>query len=286
MYALYRAGHFIVMTFPRRFSYGLARAVAGLCYRICVNDRRNVIENIRNITGGHEDERQLHVMAKEMYRNFAKYLVDFFGFSKLDKNYVDKFIRFDGIRYLDEALAHGKGAIALSAHIGNWELGGAALAAIGYPVSAVALSHSDKKTDDFFTRQRLAGKFNPIQIGASLKSCYHVLKSNQVLGLLGDRDFTKNGIMADFFGKPAMFPRGPAVFAYRLGAGLVPTFVIRQPDDTFRMVFEKPIYADHSKPEEEAIAELTGKIAAVIGSYVKKYPTQWYIFKNMWKKDE
>lgn len=286
MYALYRIGYFIAMTCPLPISYGLARIVAGLCYYACAKDRKAIIENIRIITGGHETEKRLREMAKDVYRNFAKYLVDFFRFSKIDKDYVEKFVKFDGIQYLDEALRHGKGAIALSAHIGNWELGGAVLAAIGYPVSAVALTHRDKRIDDFFTRQRLAGKMKPIQIGAALKECYRVLKSNQILGLLGDRDFTKNGLAADFFGKSTLFPQGPSVFAYRLGAPLVPTLITRQPDDTFRMAFEPPIYADQGKSEECAVGELTIKCAGVIESYVKKYPTQWYIFRNMWKKDE
>ena len=286
MYAFYRTCYFIAMMFPLRFSYGFARVVAGLCYLACARDRNAVIENIRTITGGRETEKRLRGMAKEMYRNFAKYLVDFFRFSKIDKEYVDRFVKIEGIQYLDEALKNGKGAIALSAHIGNWELGGAVLAAIGYPVSAVALTHRDKRIDDFFTRQRLAGRFKPIQMGASLKECYRVLKSNQILGLLGDRDFTKSGLTADFFGKPTLFPRGPSVFAYRLGAPLVPTLVIRQPDDTYRLIFEPPMYADRGKSEEEAVSELTGKCAGMIESYVKKYPTQWYIFRDMWKKDE
>ncbi len=286
MYALYRTGYFIAMTFPLPISYGLARIVAGLCYYACAKDRRAIIENIRTITGGRETPKRLRGMAKEVYRNFAGYLVDFFRFSKIDKKYVERFVKFEGIQYLDEALKHGKGVIALSAHIGNWELGGAVLGAIGYPVSAVALTHSDKRIDDFFTRQRLAGKMRPIQIGPSLKECYRVLKSNQVLGLLGDRDFTNNGLTADFFGKPTLFPRGPSVFAYRLGAPLVPTLVTRQPDNTFRMSFEPPIYADQGKPEEEAVGELARKCAGIIESYVKKYPTQWYIFRDMWKKDE
>ena len=107
-----------------------------------------------------------------------------------------------------------------------------------------------------------------------------------MLGLLGDRDFTKKGLMLDFFGKKTLFPKGPAAFSYRLGSAVVPTLIVRQPDDTFRMVFEEPIYADRSKPEDEAVLEIANKCASIIEGYVKKYPTQWYIFKDMWSKDE
>jgi len=155
------------------------------------------MRNIGIITGKDADKRALRRMARELYRNFAKYLVDFFRFSKIDEGYVKKFVRVEGAHHIDAALAKGKGAIMLSAHIGNWELGGFVVAMLGYPLSAVVLPHRNKKIDGFFRTQRLIGKFTPIEIGVSIRECYRILKSNQVLALLGDRDFTKNGLLLD-----------------------------------------------------------------------------------------
>jgi KDO2-lipid IV(A) lauroyltransferase len=192
----------------------------------------------------------------------------------------------EGTKNIDTALVRGKGVIMLSAHIGNWELGGSIVSMIGYPLSAVVLPHRNKKINEFFKRQRLAGKFTPIEMGVSVKECYKLLKKNMALALLGDRDFNKNGLMLDFFGKKTLFPKGPSVFSYRLGAAIVPTLMVREPDDTFRLIFKEPIYADTGKPEEEAVLELAGRCSSIIEDYVKTYPTQWYIFKDMWSKDE
>ena len=286
LYILYRIGFFLVNSLPLKFAYGLACFVADTCYLVQHKDRESVIKNIGTILGGTTDRRTLRRMARELYRNFAKYLVDFFRSSNIDTEYVKKFVNVEGAGNIDAALDRGKGVVALSAHIGNWELGGSIISLIGYPLSAVVLPHSNKKIDNFFKKQRLVGKVAPIDIGIALKECYRLLKANKVLGLLGDRDFTKSGLMLDFFGKKTLFPKGPAVFSYRLGSAIVPTLVVREPDDTFRITFEEPIYADQDMAEDAAILELTKKCAQVMESYVRRYPTQWYIFRDMWSKDE
>lgn len=286
LYILYRIGYFLAMYLPLRASYGLACVIGDICYLANPRDRTAIKNNLRTIMAGQTDERVLREKTRELYRNFAKYLVDFFRLSEIDNDYVNKFVHIEGAENVDKVLARGKGVIALSAHMGNWELGGAVFSTIGYPLSAVVLTHGNKKINAFFTRQRLKGRVMPVERGMSLKECYRVLKSNRSLALLGDRDFSKNGLKLNFFGRKTSFPKGPAAFSYRLGSGIVPTFVIRQSDDTFRLIMEEPIYADTAKDEESAVAETAIKCAAIIESYVKKYPTQWYIFKDMWNKDE
>ena len=286
LYLLYRIGYFLVNLFPLNFSYGLASFAAYICYLANGRDRASVIKNLETIVGAGTDKRVLRRLARELYRNFAKYLVDFFRSAKVSKEYVGKFVQVEGAHNIDAALARGKGVIMLSAHIGNWELGGSVISLLGYPVSAVVLSHKNKKIDDFFKRQRLLGKLTPIEMGIALKTCYKLLNSNKVLALLGDRDFTKNGLMFYFFGKKTLFPRGALVLSYRLGASIIPTVMTRKPDDTFSIRFEEPICADKNKPEDDAIFELGKKCANRIESYVRQYPTQWYVFKDMWSKDE
>jgi KDO2-lipid IV(A) lauroyltransferase len=286
LYILYKIGYFLVNSLPLKASYALACFFADICYLANYKDRGAIIKNFRTILGPAVGKRTLRRMARELYWNFAKYLADFFGSSEMDEEYVKKLVKTEGVNNIDAALAGGKGVVLISAHIGNWELGGSVISLMGYPISAVVLPHKNKKIDAFFRRQRLAGKVTPIEIGLNIKECYRVLKANKLLGLLGDRDFTKNGLMLNFFGKKTLFPKGPSAFSYRLGSAIIPTLIVRQPDDTFLMTFEKPIYADRTKPEEEAVLELAEKCAVIIESYVKKYPTQWYIFKDMWNKDE
>jgi len=284
------------MALPVESSYAIARIAADCCYLLKGSDRIALTKNIRMVVRDSLTDDQLQRIVRESFRNFAKYLVDFFRSKKIDKEYIDKNIKIEGAENIEDAKSDNKGVIFLSAHIGNWELGGAVLSLTGYPVNAVVLTHKNKRINDFFTRQRLNGKMVPIEIGASLRSCYNTLKGNGFLALLGDRDFTKNGIWIDFFGHQAMMPKGPAALSYRMGSVVVPAFMVRDDHDKFKLIIGKPIRPERIRKkgpganragkdddEELAIRCFAKKYIAVLEEYIRKYPSQWYAFREIWR---
>ena len=276
----------MALILPKRVSYVLACGLADIFYYFSPGDRGAVVNNLKTVFGSSAGDKNIGVIAREVFRNFAKYLVDFFRSNKIDKDYLERNVKVEGVRNIDDARAMGKGVIILSAHIGNWELGAAVTSMIGYPINVVVLTHKNKRINDFFTGRRLMGNVKPIEMGASLKSCYRALRGNELVALLGDRDFTRSGIPVDFFGRKAIMPKGPATFSYRLGAPIVPVFLVREPDDTFKFFVEKPIICPPGLDEKTAVKELTVKCLAVIESCVKKYPTQWFVFRNIWNIDD
>ncbi len=286
LYVLYRIGFFISNLLPLSITYVFASLIAEIYYLVCANDRNSVQNNLKTILGGSCSDAELKRTARGVFRNFAKYLADFFRFSKIDDEYIKKHINIVGLENVDKGLRDGKGVIALSAHIGNWELGGLIVSLLRQPMQAVVLTHKNKNINDFFTRQRSIGNMRPVEIGIGLRACYTVLKKNGILAVLGDRDFSKNGFWIEFFGKKTLIPRGPAVFSYRLGSCIVPVFMIREEDDNFTLIFEEPIYPDVSQDEEISTRKLAKAYSSVIESYVKKYPSQWYMFKEVWNNHE
>ncbi len=285
MYALYRAGYFLALNLPLKASYALARLFANICYLLYAEERTAIRSNLKVILGGSYDDERLNNAAKNIFVNFAKYLVDFFRASLVDETYLKEFVRVDGLKNVDEALSGGKGVILLSAHLGNWELGGLVVSMLRRPTGAVVLKHQNKKINDFFRKQRSVKDLKPIEIGFSLRESFSLLRNNGLLAVLGDRDFSKHGVYVDFFGRTTLIPKGPAIFSCRVGSAIVPTFMIRQPDDTFRLVFERPIYPDTTKLEESAVKELVEEYSNIIESYVRRYPDQWYMFREVWNNN-
>jgi len=282
-YILYMIGQALAVTFPLKFSYRVAVIMAQIHYRLGRKERKAVTENLKTILGKSSEGDELKRTAKDVFRNFAKYLVDFFRFSRMTPLYVKEFIKLEGLSNIEDALKHGKGVITLSAHLGNWELGAFVLGTLGYPINAVVLTHRHVKINDFFKAQRSMGKVRSIEFGASLRGCYKALKNNELLALLGDRDFSNSGLPMIFCGKPVVsMPKGPAALSYRTGAAIVPSFITRNDDDTFTFAFEKPIFPDAAVDEESAIKGIMERYLPIIESYVKRYPGQWYVFRNFW----
>jgi lauroyl/myristoyl acyltransferase len=280
-YILYRLGQFIVLSLPLKLGYAIAVMVSDLHYLFAPGDRQAVKENLKTIFPQASNS-EISRIRKKMFHNFAKYLVDFFRFSKIDKAYIEKNVKIDNLCYFDDVLAKNKGVIVLTAHIGNWELGGAAIALSGYDFWVVALPHKHKRVDEFFNYQRRSKGVHVIPLGKAVRQCLNCLKENKLVALVGDRDFRQGGIIMDFFGKPTLFPEGPAAFALKTGAAIVPGFMSRNPDDTFTLRMEKPIEAEISGNKDIDIAKLINKCKAIIEDYIKKYPEQWYMFRKFW----
>ncbi|RKY31123.1 MAG: hypothetical protein DRP74_05500 [Candidatus Omnitrophota bacterium] len=285
-YVLYRIGKFIAMHIPLKLAYKLAIFFSDVHFIFANKDRATVLGNLKVIFP-EKSVREIRRIRIRMFRNFAKYLVDFFRFEKLTKEEVAKNVKVLNRHYLDQALARNKGVIVLSAHIGNWELGGAVVALAGYPIWVVAMTHKYKKVNDFFVNQRKNKGINVIPMERAVKQCLTVLNENKLLGLIGDRDFTERGITEDFFGKPMLFPVGPAGFALKTGAAIVPTFIVRNPDDNFTLMIEKPIIVEPSISNknggDEKLRKVISQYKIIFEEYIRKYPDQWYMFRKFWK---
>ena len=277
----YRIGQWLVTHLPRSAAYAIASSLAVLQYRLAHEDRRAVYRNLAVILGeGHPD---IPKMAQAVFVNFGKYLVDFLRFDEVDRRFVNSRVTFEGRQYLDEALRRGRGAMILSAHLGNYELGAAIAAVVGYPTHIIVLNHLNPEIEAIFQRQRRGRGVHAIAVGMALRQVFACLRRNEVLGILADRDFFDNGIQMEFLGKRMNIPKGPAQFSIRTGASIVPTFVIREPDDRFRFIMEPPIIPEPGRDEAAEVERLTKVCITVLERYIRRYPSQWYLFRDFWR---
>lgn len=280
MYLLYKLGIFLALHLPLKAAYKVATFIADCHFYISKKDRSAVLDNLSAIFD--KSDKKTFYVARSVFRNFAKYLVDFFRFSKIDKEYIKKCLKVENIEHLDNALKKGKGAILASAHLGNWELGGAMVSKLGYPTNIIALDHKNKLVNSIFIYQRTIMGANVISIGIALRQCFVALKRNETLAILGDRDFSEHGINIKFLGKDTVIPKGPASFSLRCGSPIVPVFLLRNPDDSFSFIFEKEIEYQPTGDSEKDVVALTGRLLAILEDYIRKHPDQWYMFRRFW----
>jgi KDO2-lipid IV(A) lauroyltransferase len=258
--------------------------VATLQYKFCKKDRDAVVSNLRVIMNTN-DQYLLNVTAKKVFINFAKYLVDFFRFSLIDGKFIKRYIRIEGSQHLADAAKKGNGIIAFTGHTGNWELSAVVTAYLGYSVNAVALNHKDSRINDFFIRQRESKGIKVVPLGIAVRKCFVALKNNELIGLLGDRDFSGSGMVVEFLGKQLKMPKGPALFSLKYNTPIIPTFLMRQDDDTYKMIYQGPVECPVTGNEEEDLLCLTQKGVSVIENMIKQYPDQWFMFREFWRED-
>jgi len=182
------------------------------------------------------------------------------------------------LEFIEEATQQKKGVIAVTAHIGNYELAGAVTALSGYKVNAVALSHKDKRINDFFDKQRKMVGVSVIPANIAIKRCFSILRNGQLVAFLGDRVFSGSGVVANMFSRRALLPRGPAFFSIKTQAAIFPAFFVRENKNFYHLIFEKPINTKELQTEESIIKEYS----LVLEKYIRMYPDQWYLFQPYW----
>lgn len=278
----YRLGAPAVRMLPRIFSYWVALRIADQAFKRDHRGRAAVLGNLRQIfanRGVSLGEETLEGFARKTYQYFGKNIVDFFRYSHLSKRDVRRLVSLEQEEHLRTAYERGRGVIALSAHFGNWEIGGAVVATLGYPISAVVLPQRIDKVNRLYQEQRRRHGLNVIPLGRSPKSIINVLKKGECVALVADRDFSQSGRKHTFFGKPARLPRGPAWLAMKTGAAIVPCFVPRLVDDTFLFRFHPPILGDVEGSEEK----VQEKICTVLEQEIAGQPNQWFVFEPFWE---
>jgi len=240
------------------------------------------VENLRYVFP-EKEKAVIKSYARLTFRNFGKYLADFFRFDKFDREAMEKEVTIVGQENLDGCLKKGKGVIFVSAHLGNWELGAVVIALLGYKLNAVVLSHGSAKVDSLFVRQRENKGVKVIPLGRAAACCLRALRRNEMIALVGDRNINETGVRVPFFGKEVSLPRGPATLCLRTCAPIIPVFLVRTKENRFCLIFDRPIFGIEEGDKEEKIKRVTEKFVKVIEAYIRKYPAQWFMFHPIWR---
>jgi len=265
----------------RKMAYCFAIYLADCHYLFSTKDRHAVKENLKAVMRTDHVPRRA---VRQVFRNFGKYLADFFTQTKyLDSEFINRHVHLTDVQYVNDVLSQKKGCIVVSAHLGNWELGGSVMAKLGYPLSIVALPHKDTRVNQFFNAQREFFGTNVIPTTTAIRRCIEHLKDNRVLAILAERDFTQHGIPMNFFGKTTLIPKGAALFSLKTGAPIIPAFFFRTENDDFKIEFCEPIYPPQlqkSKYTDKDIEDYMRQYVYIIEDAIRKNPEQWLMFRR------
>jgi KDO2-lipid IV(A) lauroyltransferase len=116
------------------------------------------------------------------------------------------------------------------------------------------------------------------------KKIFHCLRNNEIICLIADEYKRRGGVEVDFFGYKTPTAVGPAVLSLRTGAALVPLFMVRQNDDTHKIIIEPALEFNLTGNQSEDIYQITSAFTQRIEWYIRRYPTQWLWLNRRWKR--
>jgi len=276
---------FMIKLIPKNSLYGFAKAIAFLGYQFTHKQRRIAQETLDIAFGDQKSRAEKERIAKESFVYMAKSAVEVISLMEYPKILKQRIsvVKKDN---LDNALAGGRGVILVSGHFGNFPLLLARLSQEGYKVSGIMRPMRDQRVENIFLAKRqkygvktIYSKPRDVCVNTTIEA----LRNNELVFIPIDQNFGTSGVFVNFFGRKAATATGPIIFAQRTGAALLPCFIIRQKDNTHRVIIESPLTLEKRQTPQETIAVNIQKLTDIIEAYIKRHPAEWGWVHRRWK---
>jgi len=271
----------IAWLFPLNILFKLGSLCAKVYFYLDTELKRTLIKELHTIFMD-KSAQEINEIALRSLIIYFKRQVENVIYGKLTKEYLKKMVFIEGLGNLDKGLDNGKGVIILLSHFGSFLLILPALAFKGYSISQITGSPhlknervTSKKLSTIRQREydRLPIKF--LRADKSLYSAFKALKRNELVAITLDGRTGSKWLPVKIFNSRAFLAPGPIRIAMKTGAAIIPTFIIRNIDNTHRLVLEQPFEIKNYETEDETISANLQGLAEIFERYVYKYPCHY-----------
>jgi KDO2-lipid IV(A) lauroyltransferase len=275
-YAGYRLGGAFVRRLPLETAQRLATRVAERLFERGGTRARWTLANLHIALPDLSEERRREI-GRASYASFALNVVDWLRAEAWSEADLRERIESHGLENLHAALSGGRGALALTLHLGNFEIAASAPPLYGVESSVVARTLRNPLLYRRIVEARGRTGTRVIDRKGAARGMLRALRKGHLVGVLNDQFArrSRGGILAPFFGVRAMTSAGLATIAVRTGAPVIPAYVVRAGPDRFRVQYEAPLEIPRSGDRRRDIEEATALFNAALEAIIRRYPEQW-----------
>jgi len=264
---------------PRAGVVGLAHFLGNVGFCLARRDRKVALANLDVAYGDALSTEEKKRIARGAFRTFALVLLDLFWFGWRTHRRVGAHVSFDPSfdHYFKTAPL-----VAVTAHLGNWEVMGLATARHGEPPFSVAAPLDNRFVDRMLNRlRRGTGQEIAEQTGA-VRTLLKALKRGARAALLLDQNTLPQdgGVFVTLFGRSVPMAKTAAGLASHSGAPIVFVYCVADETGHYRAYGRPPLQAGEKRGEER---EVTQEIARLLEDAVKTHPDQWLWMYKRWK---
>lgn len=229
--------------------------------------------------------------ARRSAQNWGMTTCEFLHIPGATPQEIRDYVKFDGFENLESALSSGRGAVILTAHLGNWELLVARIA-MEVPTAGVVRPLSNATAQEKMAGVRRGYGLEQISKHAAARPSLKALKRGDALMILPDRHAGPEGVLLPLFGRETRFESAPARMAQMAGALVVPAWGVRQGPWLSNGRIEARILPGFGVPNpprgerEAAVLDGTRQVMASLEDIVRQHPDQWSWMLRRWRDDD
>lgn len=284
----------IVERLPIERSLALAEAFGRVWFRVGAPRARRVEEALSQALPERTPAERVEI-ARAVFVHLAQSLAELLLLRGRRRAELLARVEVEGLDALAEAAraTPSRGVLVVGAHLGNWELACAKVAALGLPISVVYRELRAPELDRllFGLRARAGCEAGgaPVELIPLGRAGIPVLRAleagRNVLVMLDQNARREEGVFVPFFGRPACTRSGPLALAALRGHPVVPAFIHREPDRLrHRLVIEPALaLAPDAAADDEALRRNVERATEAIERAIRARPGQWIWTHRRWR---
>ena len=286
---LYLAGFytlkFLIFILPSSLQNMLAKFLAFAFMKLKKKRFHIVMTNLNLAFGETKSKEEKLEIAKKCYYNFAKYLgINFILNQNTTKQKILKQVVFKNEHFLLDAIKSGRPIIVTTAHFGQWEIFGLAVAARFGPSSALGRKLDSSVMDKILRANRAQFDVELIDKDGGAKDILKALKARRIVGILVDQNTApKDGIKVQFFGKDVLHTPAASVLAQKTNALIINAFIYQKGENLNEICFEQPIDIS-TFDKEDAVQKATQMQCSACEEMVRAKPEEYFWFHQRFKR--
>ena len=286
---LYLAGFytlkFLIFILPSSFQKMLAKFLAFAFMKLKKKRFNIVMTNLNLAFGETKTKEEKLEIAKKCYYNFAKYLgINFILNQNTTKQKILEKVVFKNEHFLLDAIKSGKPIIVTTAHFGQWEIFGLAVAAHFGPSSVLGRKLDSSVMDKILRANRAQFDVELIDKNGGAKDILKALKARRIVGILVDQNTApKDGIKVQFFGKDVLHTPAASVLAQKTNALIINAFIYQKGENLNEICFEEPIDIS-TFDKEDAVQKATQMQCSACEEMVRARPEEYFWFHQRFKR--
>ncbi len=279
----------VVQALPIRLALGLANPLSGLIHALDRRHREVAAENLRHAFP-EKSTCEIERLVRECYRHFCLLLIEIILLPR--KFRMSNWRRHGELingEPISKVLISERPCLLVTAHLGNWELAGFALGAIGHRTYAIARVLDNPYLERFLKRFRQATGQTIIAKKDDFDRLESVLKSGGKVATLADQDAGQRGVFVNFFGRSASAHKAVALMALEFSARMIVAGTVRTTNlisdriGPYEMICEDVIDPEEYRDRPDAIREITQRYHDALERLIRKHPEQYFWLHRRWK---
>ena len=281
---LVETAQIIIPRISRKSELRLSRCLGRTFCFLAIRSRRIAMANLDIVYGDSKTREEKQRILRASFKNAAQILLDYFWFSRNPEERVVQYCHM-GDEVTEQWVSGDFPGILVTAHLGNWELGGQLIAIRGRPILSVYRPIGARKTQNALLKFRKASGMKLLPREGAVLGMLRALRANSLVGVILDQhtDLKDGGIYFDFFGVPATFSNAVGTVAHRMNVPIC-VFGLKYDGDADDYTLKSYKVISAAEAASMAPEEITGQIVSVMTQMILDNPEQWFWMYRRWKR--